>query len=363
MSALPEAGRALFYQSGGSESLMQDEKSTNIRTSPSPKKKKSVQYNKYGYMFIAPFFIVYLVFSLYPLLNTFYYSTFSIVTRNLRTTTEFTGLGNYISVLGLASGEKAYFLTYLGNTVRIWLFNFVPQILLSLLCAAWLTDNRTRLKLNGFYKIMVYMPNIITAASISLLFCALLSKYGPVMSTLRSWGWIGSAFDVMRSKWATSISISGILLWMWYGNTTLLLIAGMIGISPQLYEAADLDGATGRQKFFKITLPLLKPVLLYVLVTSVIGGLQLYDIPALFNTAGQGGAYMGGPNDTSTTVTMYIMRLHNTDTGRAAAVSVLLFVITLIISLLFFRVFRDNDDAKLKKAERSARKSAGKRGA
>lgn len=99
----------------------------------------------------------------------------------------------------------------------------------------------------------------------------------------------------------------------------------MMGINRSLYEAADIDGATSWQKFIRITLPLLKPVLLYTLVTSAIGGLHLYDIPALFNT---NGSTIGYPDDTSTTVTMYIMRLHSTDTGRAAAVSILLFLVT-----------------------------------
>lgn len=319
------------------------------------KKRKSITNQKYGYLFIAPFFIVYLIFSLWPLLTTFYYSLFEYTTRNLTTTINFAGLQNYLNVLGLNEGERGYFLVYLGNTIRIWIFNFVPQILLSLLVAAWLTDNRVRLKGGGLYKVMVYMPNIITAASISLLFCALLTKYGPIMSTLRNIGLIGSNADIMMSKWGTGLSISFILFWMWYGNTTLLLISGMIGINPSIYESADLDGATSKQKFFHITLPLLKPVLLYVLVTSVIGGLQLYDIPALFNT-GQGTGYVGGPNDTSTTVTMYIMRLHSTDTGRAAAVSVLLFIITLIFSLFFFRTMGDRDEYKRAKEERRARR-------
>ncbi len=315
------------------------------------RKKKAVNYARYGYLFIAPFFIVYAVFSLWPLIQTFYYSVFEYTTRNLQTTINFAGIKNYLSVLGIAAGEHSYFLTYLGNTFRMWVFNFVPQICLSLLVAAWLTNRRTRINRGGMYKILVYMPNIITAGSISLLFAALLSKYGPIMSTLRSIGLIGANADLMASKWGTSLSISFILFWMWYGNTSLLLIAGMMGIDTTLYESAEVDGANGRQQFFRITIPLLRPVLLYTVVTSVIGGLQLYDIPALFN-AGQGTAYMGGPSDTSTTVTMYIMRLHSSDTGKASAVSVLLFLITLVISLIFFRVFRDNDAHEEAKIER-----------
>lgn len=303
------------------------------------KKKKGIRYSKYGYFFILPFFVVYCVFSLWPLISTFYYSLFEYTTRNLKVTINFAGFENYRKILGIAEGETAYFLKYLGNTLRIWVFNFIPQILLSLLLAWWLTDNRVRLKGKGTFKILVYMPNIITAASISMLFYALLSQFGPIMTTLRNAGLLSQDANLMTSKWGTSLSISFILFWMWYGNTTLLLISGLLGINNALYDAADIDGATSWQKFIHISIPLLKPVLVYVLVTSAIGGLQLYDVPALYNVNGN----VGLPDDTSTTVTMYIMRLYSTDTGRAAAISILLFLITLIISLFIFRMNRDRD--------------------
>ena len=165
---------------------------------------------------------------------------------------------------------------------------------------------------------------------------------------------IGQPIYMLFNTVSYSLSIGGSIH---YGNSTLLLIAGMMGINPSLYEAADIDGASGWQKFTRVTIPLLKPVLLYVLVTSAIGGLQLYDIPALFNT-GNGGGLIGLPDDTSTTVTMYIMRLHASDTGRAAAVSVLLFIITLIISLIFFRAFRDDKEYKSLRAARRRRRGA-----
>lgn len=306
------------------------------------KHRKSVSYAKYGVYFILPFFIVYAVFSLYPLASTFYYSMFEYTTRNLQEVITFTGFGNYGKILGLVDGETANFVKYLGNTVRIWIFNFIPQILLSLLLAAWLTDNRNQIRRKGIFKILVYMPNIITAAAVSMLFYALLSKYGPIMNSLRHAGLIGANTNIMDSTWGTSLTISFVLFWMWYGNTTLLLISGMMGINASLYEAADIDGASSWRKFRDITVPLLKPVLVYVLITSAIGGLQLYDIPALFNVQGT----IGLPNDTSTTVTMYIMRLHSTDTGRASAVSILLFIITLIISIIMLRVVRDKEQKK-----------------
>ena len=150
---------------------------------------------------------------------------------------------------------------------------------------------------------------------------------------------ISQNFDFMASVGGTRGLISLILFWMWFGNTTLLLISGVLGIDPGLFEAADIDGATGWKQFRYITLPLLKPILLYVLVTSAIGGLQMYDIPALFNVPETG--LVGLPNDTTTTMTMYIMRLYNSDVGKAATVSVLLFFVTLVISLILFGSMRD----------------------
>lgn len=304
------------------------------------KKKRLIKYDKYGYLFILPFFIVYAIFSLLPLIDTFKYSLYEYYVRNRKEVINYDGLNNYKKVLGLIDGEEAYFLKYLGNTLRLWIFNFVPQILLSLLVAAWLTDNRIKLKGKGLFKILVYMPNIITAASISMMFAALLGQIGPIMSTLKNWGWISQDANLMTSEWGTGLTISFILFWMWYGNTTLLIISGMMGIDASLYEAADIDGAGSWRKFVSITLPLLKPVMVYVLITSAIGGLQLYDIPAMFNAEG---GVIGHPNDSSTTVAMYIMRLRSSDPGRASAVSILLFLITLVISIALFISMRDRD--------------------
>ncbi len=325
---------------------------------PANKKHKSVSYSKYGYFFIAPFFILYLIFQFYPLLNTFYWSFFSYIKRNLQVTIEFCGIQNYLNVLGITAGETAYFFTYLKNTVIMWLCGFIPQILLSLLLAAWLTNNRVKLRGQGAIKVMTYMPNIIAASSISVLFGALFSQYGPITMTLKNLGILDANFDFMQSVVGTRGLISFILFWMWYGNTTLLLISGMMGINPSLYEAAEIDGASGRDCFFRITLPLLKPILLYVLVTSAIGGFQMYDIPALFNCTKSG--YQGNPADSTTTVTMYIMRLYSSDVGKAAATCILLFVVTLCVSLVFFYSMGDKDEKREKKERKAAAKAARK---
>ena len=319
------------------------------------KKKKKISYGKYGYFFIAPFFITYLLFQLWPLINTFYYSTLSYYKRNGREFVDFAGIQNFLNVLGLAAGERPYALSYLKNTLIMWGFNFVPQILVSLLLAVWLTDQKVKVKGTGAVKVIVYLPSIITAASVSVLFKALFSQYGPITQTLKDWGVIAKNFDFMSSVAGSRGLISGILWWMWFGNTTLLLISGVLGIDPGLFEAADIDGATGFEKFRYITLPLLKPITLYTLVTSAIGGLQMYDIPALFNVPETG--LVGLPDDKTTTMAMYIMRLYNSDVGKAAAVSVILFAVTLIVSLILFASMSDKDERRMKKA----RKAGGKR--
>lgn len=319
------------------------------------KKKKKISYGKYGYFFIAPFFITYLLFQLWPLINTFYYSTLSYYKRNGREFVDFAGIQNFLNVLGLAAGERPYALSYLKNTLIMWGFNFVPQILVSLLLAVWLTDQKVKVKGTGAVKVIVYLPSIITAASVSVLFKALFSQYGPITQTLKNWGVIAKNFDFMSSVAGSRGLISGILWWMWFGNTTLLLISGVLGIDPGLFEAADIDGATGFKKFRYITLPLLKPIMLYTLVTSAIGGLQMYDIPALFNVPETG--LVGLPDDKTTTMAMYIMRLYNSDVGKAAAVSVILFAVTLIVSLILFASMSDKDERRMKKA----RKAGGKR--
>ena len=175
------------------------------------KKKKTISYSKYGYFFIAPFFIAYLLFQLWPLLNTFYFSTLSYYKRNGREFMEFAGLQNFINVLGLAPGEKPYALMYLKNTLIMWVQNFIPQILVSLLLAAWLTNKKVRVKGTGAVKVIIYLPSIITAASVAVLFKALFTQYGTVTKTLRDIGLISNNFDFMASVGGTRGLISLIL--------------------------------------------------------------------------------------------------------------------------------------------------------
>lgn len=305
------------------------------------KKNKTVEYGKYGLMFLVPFFLVFLVFQLYPLLYTFYNSLIYSA-KNGRYTTESFGLGNFTHYVFANTGKE--FWQALGITVLLWILNFIPQILLSLILAAWFTDIKIKLKGAGIYKVIMYMPNVITAATIAVLFYSMFEVNGPLTTLFRNWGWCDKGGVLAKGWWSLGI-IAFIQFWMWYGNTMIVLCAGILGINPSLYEAASVDGASSKQQFFKITLPLLKPILQYTLVTSAIGGLQMYDIPQLFNAGGPVVRSGGSNINSTTTVVMLIKRYVSAggtqDCGKAAAYSVMLFFFTLIISLFFYRLTAD----------------------
>ncbi len=292
------------------------------------KTSKVVKYNKWGYLFLIPFFAIYTIFSLIPLLSTFYNSFFENYREGLKQIgPNFVGLDNFTAIL--THGDL---LKYTQNTAIMWILGFVPQIIISLLLAAWFTDTRLKLKGSGFFKTVIYMPNLIMASAFSMLFFALFSDNGPVNNILVSAGIIAEPFRFLSSIWSTRGLVALMNFLMWYGNTTILLMAGMMGIDPGLFEAAQVDGAKPMEIFGKITLPLIKPILVYVMITSLIGGIQMFDVPQILTNGN------GNPNRTSMTLIMYLNKhLFSQNFGMAGALSVILFVITAILSLWVYR--------------------------
>ena len=148
------------------------------------KKKKFVSYAKWGYIFLIPFFAVYIVFSLIPLISTFYNSFFeNYMVGLMQVGPKFVGFDNYKAIL--FNGDT---LLYLKNTMIMWLMGFIPQILISLLLASWFTDLRLRLKCTGFFKTIIYMPNLIMASAFAMLFYAIFADQGPINNMLNSMG-------------------------------------------------------------------------------------------------------------------------------------------------------------------------------
>ncbi len=297
-------------------------------------------------IFLIPFFVAFLIFQFYPLLYTIFRSFVYEQKTGRHSTVELIyGLKNYTSYVFSGSSE---FWPALGVTVVMWLLNFIPQILLSLLLAAWFTDSQNKLKGTGAFKVIMYMPNVITAASLAVLFYNLFQVNGSITTFLREIGLVSSD-GIIEKGWGTLLLIAFIQFWMWYGNTMIVLIAGILGISPSLYEAAMVDGATSKQQFFNITLPLLRPILQFTLVTSAIGGMQLYDMPQLLNE-GQPIVKIGGTTINSTTTVVMLIKKYIAGTteniGKASAYSVMLFLVTLCVSMIFFMATRQKKEKR-----------------
>ena len=292
------------------------------------KKKGSISYAKWGYIFIAPFFIIFAVFQLIPLASTIYYSFFEYYRSGLKIIgPSFVGLKNYITLF--ATDLPKYF----SNTLILWIIGFIPQIAVSLLLAAWFTDLRLKLKGQTFFKTVIYMPNLIMASAFAMLFFALFSDNGPVNAVLLSMGWIKTPISFLNTVWGNRGLIGLMNFLMWFGNTTILLMAGIMGIDQSLFEAANIDGATSLQVFFKVTLPLLMPILVYTVITALIGGLQMFDVPQVLTNG------LGTPNRSSTTLVMYLNNYLKTSKnyGMSGAISVVIFIITGLLSLVVFK--------------------------
>ncbi len=310
------------------------------------KKAKSISRAKWGYIFILPFFVTYFIFSFIPLVDTIRYSFFEYYRSGLRVVgPNFVGFDNYISVMG-----KDFF-DYLGNTFILWMLGFIPQIVIALLLASWFVDVRLKIHGEQFFKVVIYLPNLIMASAFAMLFFTMFSTSGPINNILISLGLSDSAIDFMGTPTGTRLLVALMNFLMWFGNTTIMLMAAIMGISPDIFEAASIDGTTPRQTFFHITLPLIRPILTYTLITSLIGGLQMFDVPQIL-TNGQ-----GNPNRTSYTLIMWLNNLLRApDYGRAGALSVYLFIVSGILCLVVYRMVNGNDD------DYSSKKSRKKKG-
>jgi len=293
----------------------------------------------YGYLFIAPFIIGFLLFGLYPVYNTLALS-FTNTTLMVREGS-FVGLDNFKRLFA-----DNFFMKAVGNTWLIWLMNFVPQIGIAMLLSVWFTSQRLRLKGVGVWRALFFLPNLLMPAAIAGLFFSLFSYYGPINQFVVRAGFLEEAMHFLQNVPVTRGLVVFIQWWMWFGQTIIILMAGMTSIPIPLYEAAMVDGASGWQMFRRITLPLLKPILVYIFVTSLVGGMQLFDIPYLL-TDGR-----GSPQSSILTnnILMYSKFASSKGhIGAASSVGVLVFIMTTICALSIFYFLRDKDASKERK--------------
>ena len=312
-------------------------------------KRRSVTKDYWGYIFIAPFVVVFLAFVLYPIYNTFWLAFTDSTLMHPDMRGDFIGIDNFTMLL-----NSNLFRTAVANTWIIWLANFIPQMFLALTLAAIFSSSTYKMRGMGFFKAIYYLPNLMMPVTIAALFSFFLEFHGPLNQFLvGTTGVMTEQRDFLAHVFDTRFTVSFIQTWLWFGQTAIILVAGMNSISPSFYESAMVDGASQLKMFFKITLPLLKPVMLFVLVTSLVGGLNMFDIPMLLTGP------RGAPNNAILTVNMYMNNRRAFPAGMigsAASVSIMLFLMSSFIALVLFKVL--GEPSPEREAKRAAKRYA-----
>ncbi len=297
-----------------------------------PKRKSKLNKGIYGILFIIPFFVAYLIFSIYPIIYSLIISfqKWDGITPNAI----FIGLSNYIHLI-----HDPLFYQSIANTFIIWGFSIVPQMLFAILLAVLFNNSKLRGK--EFFRAIFYLPNLITPAAVAVLFSFLFDwQTGAVNNILIKMHIVNQPINWFLSTVASRGIISLISWWMWFGYSMIIFGAGLKNIPFELYEAANIDGANAWQSFKRITLPLLRPTVLFVCVTSFIGGMQTFDIPYVIT----GGA--GGPDNKTLTIVMYLYNtaFQNSNYGYGAAIGYGLFILILVLSIVIFKFINRNVD-------------------
>ncbi|GIO56698.1 carbohydrate ABC transporter permease [Paenibacillus cellulositrophicus] len=272
----------------------------------------------YGYIFVAPFFIGFAVFGLMPILYTLY---LSFMKWDGFSDPVYVGLANYSRLL-----HDSFFYQTIGNTLIIWILSNVPQLILSVLLALVLNERFIRGK--HFFRAVYFFPHIITPVTLGVIFSLMFDwQTGTINKLLMSLGIIHDPVNWFNSPWWSRIIASGVICWQYFGFNMIVFIAGLQGIPREVYEAAEVDGATKKQTAMHITLPLLRPVFLFVFITSVIGGLQLFDAPLMLGD---------GPGNSSRTMVMYLYEtaFKNFDYSYGAAVAYGIFFVVMFFTAI-----------------------------
>ncbi|MGW4054224.1 carbohydrate ABC transporter permease [Streptomyces sp. NPDC004779] len=278
--------------------------------------------NALPYLFVAPFFLLFAVFGAYPLLQTFWVSLHDW--DRLAGQGEWVGLENFRRLLG-----DADFFTALFNTLSIFLLSTVPQ-LLAALGVAWLLDRHLRAR--TVWRALVLVPQYVSVVAVALVFSQLFGRdYGVVNWVLQGLGIVDAPVDWTADTWSSHLAISFMVMWRWTGYNALIYLAAMQAVPRELYESAAIDGASRLLTFRKVTLPAIRPTLLFTVVISTIGGLQLFAEPFLFDQ--QGNAEGGAEHQFQTlTLMLYKYGFINNDAGYASAVSWVLFLVIAVVA-------------------------------
>ncbi|MCX0247111.1 MULTISPECIES: carbohydrate ABC transporter permease [Streptomyces] len=285
------------------------------------------------YLFIAPFFVVFGIFGLYPLLQTFWVSLHDW--DRLAGPGQWTGLDNFTRLLG---DSDFYTATY--NTFSIFVLSTAPQ-LVAAVALAWLLDRK--LRASSVWRALVLVPQYVSVVAVALVFSQLFGRdFGIVNWALEGLGIISSPVDWTADTWSSHLAISFMVMWRWTGYNALIYLAAMQAVPRELYESAQIDGAGRLRTFLKVTLPAIRPTVVFTVVISTIGGLQLFAEPFLFDQ--QGNAEGGAEHQFQTlTLMLYKYGFINNDAGYASAISWVLFLVIAVVAAINFLLVRRSD--------------------
>lgn len=278
------------------------------------------------YLYIAPFFVLFGVVGLFPLGYTFVVSLHDW--HLLTGRGEFVGLGNFTEVL-----RDRFFWNSLFNTVSIFLLSSIPQLAAAVLIAAVLDQN---LRARTLWQMSVLLPYVVTPVAVAMIFTNMFGEqYGLINNILGSFG-----IDPIMWKNETlpsHIAIAAMVNWRWTGYNALILLAAMQAVPRDLYDAGAIDGAGPVRRFFSITLPSIRPTMVFVIITTTIGGLQIFTEPRLFDPVAAGGTQR---QFQTTVLYLWEMAFQRQNFGKAATIAWLLFLLIVLFGVVNYLVSR-----------------------
>jgi cellobiose transport system permease protein len=275
-----------------------------------------------GYAFISPFFILFAIFGLFPLLFTFWVSLHDWSLLGDHT---WIGFDNYRDLFG-----DDHFWNAMFNTLGIFVVATVPQLLMALVLAQLLNQ---RLRARTLWRMGVLLPNITSIAAVGIIFTLLFARDFGLVNWLL--GHVGvEPISWQQHRWSSWLAISAMVDWRWTGYNALIFLAALQAVPRDLYEAAQIDGASPAKQFWHITVPMLRPTIVFVSIVSTIGGIQLFTEPLLFNSGAN--AITGGTTRQFQTLTMYVYEqaFPGQEFGYASSVAWVMFLLIAVIALI-----------------------------
>lgn len=304
-----------------------------LRTTPvsttAPRKRPSKRSYWPQYLAISPFFVIFAVFGLFPVLFSLY---LAFHRWNGLGEMEFVGLDQFRFLV-----EDSTFWLALRNTFAIWFLSTVPTLCLALVIAAMLNST---VRFTSVYRIAYFVPNITSLVAVAIFFGAVFStNFGLVNAFLRAVGL--PAAEWLTDPFGMKIAVASVMTWQWTGYNAIIYLAGMQAIPSDLYEAAKVDGAGPVQTFFRITVPMLRPIILFTVIVSTVNGLQSFtESQVLFGSNTTLNPNTGGPGQGALTMVLYFYHqaFDNRDFGYGAAIAWAVFLVIVLFAVINWRL-------------------------